>query len=47
LLLSSHGQGLKSDSLVLLYPGERRGNTGLSFMGIVNPDSDYRPRIYP
>ena len=33
--------------VVLLYPGERRGDTGLSFMGIVNPDSDYRPRIYP
>ena len=33
--------------VVLLYPGERRGTSGLSFMGIVNPDSDYRPRIYP
>ena len=33
--------------VVLLYPGERRGPTGLSFMGIINPDSDYRPRIYP
>ena len=33
--------------VVLLYPGERRGDTGLSFMGIINPDSDYRPRIYP
>jgi hypothetical protein len=32
---------------VLLYPGERRGPTGLSFMGLVNPDHDYRPRIYP
>ena len=32
--------------VVLLYPGERRGPTGLSFMGIINPDSDYRPRIY-
>jgi len=32
---------------VLLYPGERRGPTGLSFMGILNPDNDYRPRIYP
>jgi hypothetical protein len=32
---------------VLLYPGERRGATGLSFMGILNPDNDYRPRIYP
>ncbi len=33
--------------VVLLYPGERRGEAGLSFMGVVNPDSDYRPRIYP
>jgi hypothetical protein len=33
--------------VVLLYPGERRGDTGLSFMGKINPDSDYRPRIYP
>jgi Domain of unknown function (DUF1788) len=33
--------------VVLLYPGERRGATGLSFMGVLNPDSDYRPRIYP
>lgn len=33
--------------VVLLYPGERRGPTGLSFMGVLDPDSDYRPRIYP
>jgi hypothetical protein len=33
--------------VVLLYPGERRQATGLSFMGILNPDNDYRPRIYP
>ena len=33
--------------VVLLYPGERRGTTGLSFMGMLNSDSDYRPRIYP
>ena len=33
--------------VVLLYPGERRSDTGLSFMGILKPDSDYRPRIYP
>ena len=33
--------------VVLLYPGERRGQTGLSFMGMLNPDHDYRPRIYP
>lgn len=32
--------------VVLLYPGERRGASGLSFMGLLNPDSDYRPRVY-
>ena len=32
---------------VLLYPGEQRGDKGLSFMGMLNADSDYRPRIYP
>ncbi len=32
--------------VVLLYPGERRGPTGLSFMGMLDPDNDYRPRIY-
>lgn len=33
--------------VVLLYPGQRRGPTSLSFMGILDPESDYRPRIYP
>lgn len=33
--------------VVLFYPGERRGETGLSFMGRLEPDNDYRPRIYP
>ncbi|MBI1948545.1 MAG: DUF1788 domain-containing protein [Deltaproteobacteria bacterium] len=33
--------------VVLLYPGERRASSGLSFMGMLDPDSDYRPRIYP
>lgn len=33
--------------VILLYPGERRGKTGLSFMGVLDPDHDYRPRIYP
>jgi len=32
--------------VVLLYPGERR-DTGLSFMGELPADRDYRPRIYP
>lgn len=33
--------------VVLLYPGERRDSTALSFMGVIDPDRDYRPRIYP
>jgi len=33
--------------VVLLYPGDRSGATGLSFMGVVPADGDYRPRIYP
>jgi hypothetical protein len=33
--------------VVLLYPGKRRNLTALSFMGEVEPDGDYRPRIYP
>ncbi|TNF28012.1 MAG: DUF1788 domain-containing protein [Deltaproteobacteria bacterium] len=32
--------------VVLLYPGERHGDQGLSFMGVLSPDRDYRPRIY-
>jgi len=33
--------------VVLLYPGDRKGAAGLSFMGELAPDRDYRPRIYP
>ena len=33
--------------VVLLYPGERRDKTALSFMGELPSDRDYRPRIYP
>ncbi len=32
--------------VVLLYPGTRIGQTGLSFMGELHSDNDYRPRIY-
>jgi len=32
--------------VVLLYPGERFGDTGLSFMGLAAAHTDYRPRIY-
>jgi hypothetical protein len=33
--------------VVLLYPGTRPEKTALSFMGVLPPDRDYRPRIYP
>lgn len=33
--------------VVLLYPGDRKDTTALSFMGVLEPDRDYRPRIYP
>lgn len=32
--------------VVLLYPGHVVGDTGLSFMGKLPADRDYRPRIY-
>jgi len=32
--------------VVLLYPGDVVGETGLSFMGVLPADRDYRPRIY-
>lgn len=32
--------------VVLLYPGEQRDRTALSFMGEIPAVSDYRPRIY-
>lgn len=32
--------------VVLLYPGKVVGESGLSFMGVLQPDRDYRPRIY-
>jgi hypothetical protein len=31
---------------VLFYPGELEGPTGLSFMGIYEPDPNYRPKIF-
>lgn len=33
--------------VVLLYPGTRKDTTALSFMGELDADRDYRPRIYP
>lgn len=32
--------------VVLLYPGKRDGDAGLSFMDRIQADRDYRPRIY-
>ncbi len=32
--------------VILLYPGTSEGDTGLSFMGVLPADRDYRPRIY-
>lgn len=32
--------------VVLLYPGTLDGETGLRFMGVLQADRDYRPRIY-
>ena len=32
--------------VVLLYPGRIIGESGLSFMGVLPADRDYRPRIY-
>ena len=37
----------RNTPVVLLYPGERKGDAGLSFMGELAADRDYRPRIYP
>ena len=37
----------KNIPVVLLYPGERKDTTALSFMGELDADRDYRPRFYP
>ena len=36
----------RNTPVVLLYPGKVVGDTGLSFMGMLPADRDYRPRIY-
>jgi hypothetical protein len=46
-LLKNIDQKTRGIPVVLLYPGERRDTTALSFMGELDPDRDYRPRIYP
>lgn len=45
--LLKHIDGRTRDvPVVMLYPGVRHGENGLSFMGQVPPHTDYRPRIY-
>jgi hypothetical protein len=46
-LLKNIDQKTRNIPVVLLYPGERHDTTALSFMGELDPDRDYRPRIYP
>lgn len=48
-LLRNLDQKTRNVPVVLLYPGEcvpRSDYTGLSFMGVLDADHDYRPRIY-
>jgi len=45
--LLKHVAGLTHNvPIVLLYPGKIVGESGLSFMGVLPADRDYRPRIY-
>ena len=39
-------QGKLNVPAVLFYPGELEGPTGLKFMGVLDPDPNYRPRIF-
>jgi len=39
-------RGLLKVPAVLFYPGQLDGPTGLSFMGALDPDPNYRPRIF-
>ncbi|MBK6607325.1 MAG: DUF1788 domain-containing protein [Leptospiraceae bacterium] len=32
--------------VIFLYPGTRTSDTSLSYMGVMSPDSNYRPRMY-
>lgn len=48
-LLRNLDQKTRNVPVVLLYPGAcvpRNGHNGLSFMGVLDADHDYRPRIY-
>ena len=53
-LLKHVGGHTRGIPVIVLYPGKqvgaadgRRESKALSFMGILPPDRDYRPRIYP
>ena len=35
-----------TDSLVLFYPGVLDGAAGLRFMGVLDPEHNYRPKIF-
>jgi hypothetical protein len=39
-------RGVLTVPAVLFHPGELDGPTGLSFMGALDPDPNYRPRIF-
>ena len=39
-------KGILKVPAILFYPGELDGPTGLSFMGALDPDPNYRPRIF-
>lgn len=46
LLKHLHGR-TRTVPVILLYPGHRHDGNRLSFMGKLDPEGDYRPRIYP
>ncbi|HXN30342.1 MAG TPA: BREX protein BrxB domain-containing protein [Polyangiaceae bacterium] len=45
-LLKHVAEHTRNVPVVLLYPGRIIGESGLSFMGVLPADRDYRPRIY-
>lgn len=45
-LLKHMADHTRNVPIVLLYPGQVVGDTGLSFMDVLPADRDYRPRIY-
>jgi hypothetical protein len=39
-------QGRVQVPAILFYPGRREGPAGLSFMGVLEPEHNYRPKIF-